>query len=872
MLLCAPDGGAAPGACDGVDPSGSACGASPDAGCALHGLPDGGIGGAWPEPGSANGPPEESWHPVTGSRTCPESWRLSADGTCDPMVPVTCPVGTDPLPGGRCTRTADCGESVWPGAVAPSADGHVMHLREGEANAMADGSAEHPFGTLEAAVGAAGMGGVVLVTDGTYPVSQTITQSVSIVGRCASRVRFEGRDAAVLAAFDVRGVSTEMTLRGVTLRSPARGVYVSMGATLSVRDVRFEGTRGDAIQVNDPGASATVIDVSISGARDPAGERVSFGVGVLNGGAAEVTDLSMNVALPASNDATTGAVRAVGAGTRAVLRSVLLRGVAGGPASRLSYGVFAGEGASVEASEIVSESFPGIVMNGAMIHVPGATLRARDVVCRGTGDRASRAYGECFGGSGGAEVSIDRFAVSGVFNPGPVYNDGGAMSLANGTIQDVLVGGDARSGLTVASTAGSLRVSNVILRRLPKSAFLLGGGRIDLADVEVREVESDGALMVGRDGATAEVSARRLRLDGVHGTAAAVTTGSSLTLSESVVRGVEVTPGAPQVAALGAVDAATLSLDRVLVAGVVGVGVFVGDKGSRLSMSRSFVRDVSRASEAALPIGVFCVRGAETSVQWSVVSDVRTGVVANSGCHLSLTHTRVAHTLDPAQAAGAGVVVTYGATAEVQCSLIEDAGLYALFAGGSSRIEATDLIVRDIVGGHLRPDGTTSSEPFLGVGVALVARASATLRRVAAERVGTAAIVASEAIVDGDVGPVGHAIVDADELFVRDVAPRSMLYSTSGTSPPLSLGLYAGPDSRVSARRATLERMLIGAQVFTTDVNLSDGVFDGGRCLVEGAAEVMIPASQIAQVRVTPPATNRCVDTLGSGPLATPML
>ena len=131
VLLCAPGGGAAPGACDGLDlhrgvPAG-------DGGVTFHLREDGSIGGGWHEPGDPGGPPPADWspagvpapdwRPAAGVSRCPEGWRR-ADGACDPLLRSDCPTGSGPLPGGTCTPTAesDCPNSRFPEVPAEMTD------------------------------------------------------------------------------------------------------------------------------------------------------------------------------------------------------------------------------------------------------------------------------------------------------------------------------------------------------------------------------------------------------------------------------------------------------------------------------------------------------------------------------------------------------------------------------------------------------------------------------------------------------------------------------------------------------------------------------------------------------------------------------
>jgi hypothetical protein len=88
VLICGTDA-AASGACDGIDLA-----AAPSEGAPFVVLPDGGIGGPWPEPGGGDGP-AETFLPEQGTGTGYADWapdaepaalRRRVDDRCDRRV------------------------------------------------------------------------------------------------------------------------------------------------------------------------------------------------------------------------------------------------------------------------------------------------------------------------------------------------------------------------------------------------------------------------------------------------------------------------------------------------------------------------------------------------------------------------------------------------------------------------------------------------------------------------------------------------------------------------------------------------------------------------------------------------------------------
>lgn len=264
VLLCAADGGAASGACEGVDITRPHAVTDPDGGIgtSFYRLPDGGIGGGW----SAT-----PW-------TCPTGWRSLSDGTCDPAIPTDCPAGSSPLPGGRCTSTAmrDCPSGEFADVSAEAGAARVVHVRAG-VTAGGDGSVGAPFATITDGVRAAGDGGWVLLAAGTYPEAVVITSSVHVVGRCAAMVRVEVPEAMSRAGAEVSGASTQADLRGITLTGRHYGAYVHDGGTLVLRASAVVDSAQDGVFAEGTATHLTLDDVRVANTH-PSPDGEGFGV------------------------------------------------------------------------------------------------------------------------------------------------------------------------------------------------------------------------------------------------------------------------------------------------------------------------------------------------------------------------------------------------------------------------------------------------------------------------------------------------------------------------------------------------------------------------------------------------------------------
>jgi hypothetical protein len=151
-LLCAPSGGAAPGACEGhpsTPPVFTASDAVVHRGFAC--ATDGTIVGGFPslsdeeippsdfEPSPPTGAPSPSFAPSAPRMDCPRGW-VARDELCAPTLSMSCGPYAGPLPDDSCTATADCPSS--PFADAPV--GAALRYVRADAPPGGDGTIEPP--------------------------------------------------------------------------------------------------------------------------------------------------------------------------------------------------------------------------------------------------------------------------------------------------------------------------------------------------------------------------------------------------------------------------------------------------------------------------------------------------------------------------------------------------------------------------------------------------------------------------------------------------------------------------------------------------------------------------------------------------------
>lgn len=187
-----------------------------------------------------------------GVSQCAEGFVRDGDG-CTPVLPsAPCSAGTMAVPGdGQCRAVGLCD--------AIDAPSDAQHVDAGYTGGVSDGSAEHPWTSIQTAIHLAAPGGSVVIAAGSYAEDLVVDQPVTIIGRCAEQVAIRGTGANA-----VRIHADGTTLRGVSVTGPERGIWVMGARGVRLEQVRIHGTTVGGLLVGDaPGTEVALIDALI---------------------------------------------------------------------------------------------------------------------------------------------------------------------------------------------------------------------------------------------------------------------------------------------------------------------------------------------------------------------------------------------------------------------------------------------------------------------------------------------------------------------------------------------------------------------------------------------------------------------------------
>ncbi len=166
------------------------------------------------------------------------TWRIGSTGAFLALL----------LASGCGSAGGDCADQSYP--AVPAGAGALIHVSGACAAEGADGSPEHPFATIGAAVAQAAKGDAVLIAPGTYAENVTISDDLFLVG--SSSGVDAGQAGAVIKAPSSLAIvvlgGTKVLIRGVVVSQP-----IGAGIAVEKGEVTIEGSRISGASPDDQG-------------------------------------------------------------------------------------------------------------------------------------------------------------------------------------------------------------------------------------------------------------------------------------------------------------------------------------------------------------------------------------------------------------------------------------------------------------------------------------------------------------------------------------------------------------------------------------------------------------------------------------------
>jgi hypothetical protein len=392
---------------------------------------------------------------------------------------------------------------------------------------------------LQKTLTAAPRGSTIALEPGTYP-GVVITRDLTLVGRCAERVVFEGDGKG--RGIEVTNLA-HVTLRSVSIRDFELGIAVPRGvAKPSVLDA-------SRIHV-----SKTRVAISVAG-------KLSLAESVVEG------------SLP--TDAAAAGVWAADGG-KAELRDVESRGVVGAIISRGAGTAVTMRRSVIGYTGVVRENFLVSALDGATLDIAESSLRTRALV-----------VGIASNELGGRPIGDGKVPAK--------------LHVSASEISERGFSGDNAVLQVAAGGALSLEESSVVYETAQAIYATSGGALVDVKSSVVTAIPTGDVLRKAfhvTNGAAASVSASAI-VGSVQNAVLVGRPGSSFVLDHSLVTGTRFGKSGPTpeshgfAAAVGAFDGASLSVVDSSIVDSDGIAVYGGAR-AKVELTRSAIEGVRR--------------------------------------------------------------------------------------------------------------------------------------------------------------------------------------------------------------------------------------------------------------------------------------
>jgi hypothetical protein len=585
-----------------------------------------------------------------GPTECAAGFVRSASGWgCDEVLPATACTGAtrESLGSTTCQPVGDC-NAPFPPANA------TLFVNAAYTDPQLD--AAH-FRTIDAAVTAAPAGAVIAVEAGIYSEGIGPTRAVTIVGRCAQKVRLFGSALEFPGVFS-RGVKN-IVVSGLSLEGHFQGVRAEGGGSITVSDVIIESPRLSGLIAYQPGSVVTASRVVVRKAQR--GKAAGAGAAADAGGKLDLTDVvlagSSDVGVNASNFGGESKTPTTVTGHRVVVIDTNPTRTGAGGSGAASF-----DGSSISLEDSVIRGTFGF---GVLVQSGGATASLKNTVVRGTLQSPAEPIA-------GGVVAFDHAMV---------------------TLDGVSLFDNAQSGTYVRNSKLTMNGS-VVVGSKPETAT------------------GDFGMGVWADqGANVDVANTAI-VDNAYYGMAAFDPSTALHASGTLVRGTKRNKADVLGRGLNVEAAAAVALEDVAFVGNGDESIFVrggvaGKGRSHLTATRIIVRDTASRGDGSRGDGIVVQGGGLLELDMAaVVRARRAGILLNdllgpdgSPAEATVTHAVVRDTLAAGDALGAakgialeGVGIASGGKLALRASAVSGNVEFGIVFGGansSGTIEST---------------------------------------------------------------------------------------------------------------------------------------------------------------------------------------
>jgi hypothetical protein len=579
------------------------------------------------------------------------------------------------------------------------------------------------FRTITSAIASvAGPGAVIAVESGTYTEGVWPKRAMTVVGRCADKVRLLGAGLQVPGVFS-RGVKG-VTVSGMTLEDHFQGVRAEGGGIITVSDLVIERARLSGIIAYQPGSTVTASRVVVRETKAGSADGAGVGANADAGGLLDLTDIVLarnaDVGISATNGAGESKTPSAVTGRRVFIRDT--RPTKAAPAGS---GVASFDGCSVALEESVIDKTYGF---GVLVEIGGAQASFKNSVIRRTLLSTADGIGGGVLAYDGSVVNLDSVSIEGN-EQGGIYARGRAqVTITGSSIEGNLPQADGAFGMGLFADQGAtvaISKSSFVDNAYYGVAALDPGTQVQARSSLIRGTKRDNNDGLGR-GINVE-NAAAAQLEGVafvaNGDESVFVRGgvkdvsrSQITASQLIVRDTVSRKDGSTGGGIAVQGGALLELDGAAIVRARRAGILLNDllgpdgSPSEANIAHVVVRDTQAAGDGLGSAKGIAIEGAGvasggklTMNACAVSGSEEFGVaVAGKNSSASITSSVIRNTTQQAEGIyGHGVVGLDGTTVLLKNTAIVANRIGAAFES-STAILSSVLVQKNAVGIHVQ--------------------------------------------------------------------------------------------------------------------------------------------------------------------------